>query len=82
MAEKTKSVCPYCGSDEIAQDAAMTWDAAAPRWEAGDPYDKSGCCMACAQADFRPDWVPVDGGDPEAWPGSDVMGRSSDGGEG
>lgn len=40
---KIKIVCPYCGSDNVARDAAARWNTETQRWEITSLMDSGGC---------------------------------------
>lgn len=40
---KVKIVCPYCGSDNVARDAACRWNAETQQWEISGLMDSGGC---------------------------------------
>ena len=50
-----KAVCPECGSDSIAMDAAARWSREHQRWEVTSVFE--GGCDDCDAQDITPKWV-------------------------
>lgn len=48
IAYPTLMRCPCCGSEEIARDAAATWDVTAQEWRLADVHDTM-TCQVCGR---------------------------------
>jgi hypothetical protein len=54
---KTVPVCPRCGSDNVAADAAARWNREEQEWEVSNVFDKGHGCNDCGADDIEFAWV-------------------------
>lgn len=54
---RTVPVCPSCGSDNVAADAAARWSVESGQWEVSNVLDKGHGCDDCGAEDFLFAWV-------------------------
>lgn len=59
MQKRVKMVCPHCGSDNIAKDAAARWYVESQQWEVTNVFD-SGNCDNCGEEIKYHDAVPTE----------------------
>lgn len=57
---KVQMVCPNCGSDDIARDAAARWDCESQEWELTALYGAG--CDSCGVEFDEPEEKPLKGG--------------------
>lgn len=50
-------VCPRCGSDNVAADAAARWNVERQEWEVSNVFDKGHGCDDCGAPDIEFTWV-------------------------
>ena len=50
-------VCPKCGSDNVAVDAAARWSTENQEWEVSNMFDKGHGCDDCGAEDIELAWV-------------------------
>ncbi len=50
-------VCPRCGSDNVAADAAARWNREWQEWEVSNVFDKGHGCEDCGAEDIEFGWV-------------------------
>lgn len=50
-------VCPECGSENVAADAAARWSRENGDWEVSNIFDKGHGCDDCEAQDFEFEWV-------------------------
>jgi transcription elongation factor Elf1 len=50
-------VCPRCGSDNVAADAAARWNSEQQEWEVSNVFDKGHGCDDCGAEDIEFVWV-------------------------
>jgi len=55
--EREIPVCPRCGSDSVAADAAARWSTQGQLWEVTNIFDKGHGCDDCGAQDFSFDWI-------------------------
>ena len=54
---KTIPVCPRCGSDNVAADAAVRWNRERQEWEVSNVFDKGHGCDDCGAENVEFAWV-------------------------
>jgi hypothetical protein len=54
---KTIPVCPRCGSDNVAADAAARWNREEQEWEVSNVFDKGHGCNDCGADNIEFAWV-------------------------
>jgi RNA polymerase subunit RPABC4/transcription elongation factor Spt4 len=50
-------VCPRCGSDDVAADAAARWDVQNQDWSVSDIFDKGHSCGNCGAENITFAWI-------------------------
>ena len=50
-------VCPKCGSDNVAADAAARWNTENQEWEVSNIFDKGHGCDDCGAEDIEFAWI-------------------------
>jgi hypothetical protein len=50
-------VCPRCGSDNVAADAAARWNPEQQEWEVSNIFDKGHGCEDCGAEDIEFAWI-------------------------
>jgi hypothetical protein len=54
---KSVPVCPECGSDNVAADAAARWNTENQDWEVSNIFDKGHGCDDCGAQDIEFEWI-------------------------
>jgi hypothetical protein len=54
---KTIPVCPRCGSDNVAADAAARWNREQQEWEVSNVFDKGHGCNDCGTENIEFAWI-------------------------